>query len=98
MTSTNNAVYKKNFFTSKINHSIRVYRFLMLFAVLLLSSCKTAKIPEKIAITKSPNIIFIYLDDLGYGDVSSYGAKGVSTPNIDKLDSGGVRSRANGLH
>lgn len=38
-----------------------------------------------------PNIIIFYVDDLGYGDVSCYGATSVSTPNIDKLASGGVR-------
>ena len=38
-----------------------------------------------------PNIIIFYVDDLGYGDVSSYGATRVSTPNIDKLASGGVK-------
>ncbi len=32
-----------------------------------------------------PNIIFIYTDDLGYGDLSCYGAKALKTPNIDRL-------------
>ena len=40
---------------------------------------------------QNPNIVIIYLDDLGYGDVSSYGATEISTPNIDALASGGVR-------
>ncbi len=40
---------------------------------------------------KKPNIVFIYVDDLGYGDVSSYGATELQTPNIDKLANGGVR-------
>lgn len=34
---------------------------------------------------KSPNIILIYTDDLGYGDLSCYGANSVHTPNIDRL-------------
>ena len=38
-----------------------------------------------------PNIIYIMADDLGYGDLSSYGADRVSTPNIDNLAAGGVR-------
>ena len=38
-----------------------------------------------------PNIVIIYADDLGYGDVSCYGAKKIETPNIDKLASEGLR-------
>lgn len=38
-----------------------------------------------------PNIIVIMADDLGYGDLSCYGAKAVTTPNIDKLAAQGLR-------
>lgn len=38
-----------------------------------------------------PNIILILADDLGYGDVSCYGATEVSTPHIDRLAREGVR-------
>ena len=38
-----------------------------------------------------PNIIIIYADDLGYGDVSCYGANRLSTPNIDLLAYRGLR-------
>ena len=38
-----------------------------------------------------PNVILIYADDLGYGDLGCYGAKGVETPNIDKLAQQGIR-------
>ena len=38
-----------------------------------------------------PNIVFIYADDVGYGDLSCYGATGVRTPNLDKLAGGGLR-------
>jgi arylsulfatase A-like enzyme len=41
--------------------------------------------------TVKPNIVFIYLDDLGYGDLSCYGATSIKTPNIDSLANGGVR-------
>jgi arylsulfatase A-like enzyme len=38
-----------------------------------------------------PNIILIYTDDLGYGDVSAYGTSAIKTPNIDRLAKNGVR-------
>lgn len=37
-----------------------------------------------------PNIVIIYLDDLGYGDVSAYGATEIQTPNIDRLANEGI--------
>lgn len=41
--------------------------------------------------TDKPNIIVIYLDDLGYGDLSSYGATELQTPNMDVLANEGIR-------
>lgn len=38
-----------------------------------------------------PNILLIYADDLGWGDVSCYGAKALSTPNVDRLAREGLR-------
>jgi len=38
-----------------------------------------------------PNIVIIYADDLGYGDVGAYGATRLKTPNLDMLANGGVR-------
>lgn len=40
---------------------------------------------------KLPNIVLIFMDDLGYGDLGSYGATQFQTPNIDRLASQGVR-------
>ncbi|NLR78121.1 arylsulfatase [Chitinophaga eiseniae] len=44
-----------------------------------------------VAAQQKPNIIIIYADDLGYGDVSCYGMKKIKTPNIDRLAKQGVR-------
>lgn len=40
---------------------------------------------------KQPNVIIIYVDDLGIGDVSAYGATKIQTPNLDKMAEKGVR-------
>ncbi|MDB6005435.1 MAG: atsA 1, partial [Prosthecobacter sp.] len=38
-----------------------------------------------------PNVVLLYADDLGYGDLSCYGSKTISTPQIDKLAAEGLR-------
>lgn len=40
---------------------------------------------------QKPNVIFILVDDLGYGDLSSYGATKIKTPNLDNLAEKGIR-------
>ncbi|SDG13301.1 sulfatase-like hydrolase/transferase [Chitinophaga filiformis] len=44
-----------------------------------------------VAAQSRPNIIILYADDLGYGDVGCYGASAVKTPNIDHLAARGIR-------
>ncbi len=43
------------------------------------------------AAARKPNIVLIYADDVGYGDLSCYGATRVRTPNLDRLAGAGVR-------
>ena len=38
-----------------------------------------------------PNIVFVFIDDMGYGDLSCYGNRDVRTPNIDRLAEEGIR-------
>jgi len=40
---------------------------------------------------RPPNVVLVMMDDLGYGDLGSYGAQDVRTPNIDRLAREGVR-------
>lgn len=55
------------------------------------SSCGPLGQTEAAGLTKAPNVILIYADDLGYGDVGCYGGTGVATPNIDLLARQGLR-------
>jgi len=41
--------------------------------------------------TRLPNIVLIFIDDMGYGDLGCFGATGYVTPNIDRLASTGMR-------
>lgn len=41
--------------------------------------------------SRKPNIIYIYADDMGYGELGSYGQKKIRTPNLDKLAQEGIR-------
>ncbi|MEM1118800.1 MAG: arylsulfatase [Bacteroidota bacterium] len=64
------------------------YYFLILF---LLVRCATDKKELTNGTTNPPNIVIIYADDLGYGDVGAYGATNLPTPNMDRLANGGLR-------
>ena len=59
--------------------------YALVFCVLF--SCKkhVKTTPEK------PNIVIIYADDLGFGDLSSYGATNLQTPHIDKIAQQGIK-------
>lgn len=59
--------------------------FLLLFPCLFFS-CKGKK---DLISAEKPNVILIYTDDLGVGDLSIYGGK-IPTPNIDKLADNGI--------
>lgn len=66
---------------------MRVLIYFSSLAILsVLSACSQS---QKTETAQKPNIIFIYVDDLGYGDVSCYGAKSVKTPNVDELANNG---------
>jgi len=39
----------------------------------------------------TPNFVLIYADDMGYADVGVYGAKGIQTPNLDRMAAEGMR-------
>jgi arylsulfatase A-like enzyme len=44
-----------------------------------------------LAADKPPNVVLIFTDDMGYGDLGSYGATGYQTPQLDRLAAEGTR-------
>jgi arylsulfatase A-like enzyme len=60
---------------------------MLLRALLLLGTVTLAAATEP----RPPNIVLIYGDDIGYGDLSCYGATAVQTPNVDRLAREGLR-------
>ena len=57
--------------------------------VLMIASCVSNQKDKKQS--DKPNIVIIYVDDLGYGDLSCYGAEKVQTPNVDRLAENGLK-------
>jgi arylsulfatase A-like enzyme len=63
------------------NDCIRFTAVILLSCLLHVSAASAAE----------PNVVLIFADDLGYGDLGCYGATKVQTPNIDKLAAEGRR-------
>jgi len=68
-------------------------RFMALLIACTLTACAndTPSAETTAAPERSPNIIYILADDLGYGDLSSFGQQKFKTPNIDALAASGIR-------
>src|SRR5262245_44547562 len=56
--------------------------------LLALSALATPKLADD---RPGPNVVIVYADDLGYGDLGCFGAKGWTTPNLDRLAKEGRR-------
>jgi N-acetylgalactosamine-6-sulfatase len=65
--------------------------FISLVIIAFTVSCKNAQEKRKnIESSERPNIIFIFSDDWGFGDLSAHGSTFVKTPNLDKMASEGM--------
>ena len=63
-------------------------RIVLIFTTILLAVAVTG---SGQAAERPPNIVFLLADDLGYGELGSYGQKWIKTPNIDRLAAEGMR-------
>src|SRR5437016_5162107 len=64
------------------------------YLVAVLFVCAAQTVDAQDAASKpapKPNVVVVLMDDLGYGDLGSYGAPDAKTPNLDRLAHEGVR-------
>lgn len=72
------------------------YALVFLFFTIIVAGCKDKTSENNsdaeviIKKNRNPNIVIIYTDDLGYGDLSAYGATEIATPAIDGLADEGI--------
>lgn len=66
---------------ARLGLAILIVISLILFATMITKNASSSR----------PNFIVIYADDLGFGDLGCYGAKGIPTPHLDRMASEGVR-------
>jgi len=69
---------------------VRVLTGLQVLAALSLLITEFSVAAEKLS-AERPNVVVIMADDMGYGDLSCYGAHSLQTPHLDRLAAGGVR-------
>lgn len=83
----NTTIRKAHDLPNAASHTNQNNKPIILFLLTLVAlswACQPTERPEK------PNVIILYVDDLGYGDLSCYGGV-IPTPNIDSLARVGVR-------
>lgn len=72
-----------------MKHNITILGLLAVCLFFSLNACNQPLEEESKQASANPNIIIIYLDDLGYGDMGAYGATELPTPHMDRLAQGG---------
>lgn len=71
---------------------MKIKNLLFASCILLMASCNSTRTNQTTTkIEKQPNIIFLLADDMGYGELGSYGQEVIKTPFLDKLAAKGLR-------
>ncbi len=65
---------------------IQIKRLIFLFPFLWVMQSVAQQQKKKL-----PNVIYIYADDMGYGELGSYGQQKIKTPNLDKMANEGIK-------
>ena len=74
-----------------VRRSIDVVATMIIALILLPVATPQDVASEQVETEFLPNIVFIFTDDLGYGDIGAFGADDVSTPYIDSLATNGAK-------
>jgi len=67
---------------------IRLTAIFLLFLQVVINSISAKEVAEN---NEKPNVVLIFADDLGYGDLSCYGHPVITTPHLDKMADEGIR-------
>ena len=62
----------------------RITRLALAIAILSIASLAAISQPASAA-DRPPNVVVIFMDDMGYGDIGPFGAQGYATPNLDRM-------------
>jgi arylsulfatase A-like enzyme len=68
-----------------------MWRVISLVILVAIAATSVALVRPQTPAARRPNIVLVMSDDMGYADLSSYGATDIKTPNIDSLGRDGVR-------
>lgn len=71
------------------NHHTEKLSFILLAVLLFAVGCSSRSTEGNSV--QGPNIIYILVDDMGYGDLGSYGQQILKTPNLDRMAAEGIR-------
>ena len=86
----NKASNKKNIMIKKLNF-FKSYIYFSLVLIAGLSALGNKVYGQSVNSKNPPNFVIIFADDLGYGDLSSYGHPTIKTPNLDLMVSEGQK-------
>jgi arylsulfatase A len=84
-----NATFKSLTETTKMARKVK--RFCRNALVVLLPAICLATGAHAAAPRQTPNIVIIYIDDMGYADIGPFGAKGYATPHLDRMAAEGMK-------
>jgi len=69
----------------------KLFSSCLITALTLVGCAKEPSVEAESLDPSKPNVVIFYIDDLGWGDLGSYGATGVETPAIDRIANEGIR-------